>query len=390
MKQEELLLLAIGELEDDYLMEANNYHKKNRSRGPGKALLIAACVAMFVITVSAVGVSIHRRAQSDLGIGNVEEIPEYTEYSVVETLPETETEVFSAQAEGSQEVEDPWAPGGEVQLVSAFCSGNEIVAYVRIPDVTPEMVSMLGQGAGWAVGALSPYDLALSWGAWHVEYDAESESALVKVRLSGECGHVNEISMQMLYRKETEETYGVKYDWVKIPVTESTSRYAEIGKTVKSSDIDLDLELVDVEVYAGYVSFTLKTKPYAELMEDLGEDAYAELGNPIYREPVDETWAKAAYLDMIDRVVNAWSETPVNTASSGSVVEGAELHLSDGTALVIAQQESPYAAWHSEGDLNQSLETGEVVYQYTFSTPLVLDEVEAITILGETYLLTGR
>ena len=401
MKHEELLLSAMGNLEDDFLMEADNYKKKNR-RPRGRMIPIAAAMmVMFVITASAVGISLHRMAQTDMGIEEVEKIPEYTEYSISETV-ETEPTVPEESAvvpEATQsvqspqeETEYPWDYGGAVQLVSAFCSGNEIVTYASVPNVTADMQEKLGNGAAWDFGGIHPDGYGWSIGVEQVEYEAETETALIKVHLTGgEMEGLDTVSVSLCYRHEEGNKYGIMYEQVEIPITESTSLYAQVGKTVQSSDVDLDVEIASVEVCAGYVSVNLKTKPMEQFYSDLGEDAYAIVGNAIYRDSLeDEIMEGVAYIDLIDRVMNDWQEGPGNTPSPGSIVADATLHFADGSDLVISQQESPFNAWTSEGDLNVFIETGEIEYRYTFNTPLVLTEVESITVLGENYLLTGK
>lgn len=398
MKHEELLLSAMGNLEDDFLMEADNYKKKNR-RPRGRMIpMAAAMMAMFVITASAVGISLHRMAQRDMGIEEVEKIPEYTEYSISETV-ETEPEEPAVVSETPQSVQStqeeseyPWDDGGAVQLVSAFCSGKEIVAYASVPNVTADMQEKLGDGAAWDFGGIRPDGYGWSIGVEQVEYEAETETALIKVHLTGgEMEGLDTVSVSLCYRQEEGDKYGIMYEDVEIPITESTSLYAQVGKNVQSSDVDLDVEIASVEVFAGYVSVNLKTKPMEQFYNDLGEDAYTIVGNAIYREPLeDDIMEGVAYIDLIDRVMNDWQEGTGNTPSPGSIVADATLHFADGSTMVISQQESPFNAWTSEGDLNVFIETGEIEYRYTFSTPLVLTEVESITILGENYLLTGK
>ena len=386
MKHEELLLSAMGNLEDDFLMEADNYKKKNR-RPRGRMIPIAAAMmVMFVITASAVGISLHRMAQTDMGIEEVEKIPEYTEYSISETV-ETEPTVPEESAvvpEATQsvqspqeETEYPWDYGGAVQLVSAFCSGNEIVTYASVPNVTADMQEKLGNGAAWDFGGIHPDGYGWSIGVEQVEYEAETETALIKVHLTGgEMEGLDTVSVSLCYRHEEGNKYGIMYEQVEIPITESTSLYAQVGKTVQSSDVDLDVEIASVEVCAGYVSVNLKTKPMEQFYSDLGEDAYAIVGNAIYRDSLeDEIMEGVAYIDLIDRVMNDWQEGPGNTPSPGSIVADATLHFADGSDLVISQQESPFNAWTSEGDLNVFIETGEIEYRYTVNTPRVLTEV---------------
>lgn len=398
MKREELLLSAMGDMEDDFLMEANDYNKKKRRCRGAKIPLIAACMVLFVVTASAVGVTMHQRARADMGIVNTEDIPEYTEYSAVESpevfVPEEPVETVSAAEPLPEEEPDhPWILGGEVQLVSAFCSGNEVVAYVSIPNVTAQMQAQLDSGANWDFGGIRPQGYGWSAAVFPVEYDAETETALVKVLLDGNADELDSVGVALTYRYEQDGKYGILYDQVDIPITQSTSLYAEIGQTVKSSDVDVDFEVVDVEVYAGYVAVNLKTKPMEQFYADLGDDAYTIVGNAIFREPIDpdlNIMVSDAYFLIIERMFDDMQEAPGNTPSQGSMVADATLNFADGSSILISEQESLYAGWHSESNLNETIETGEILYQYTFSTPLVLTEVESITILGETYLLTGK
>ena len=60
MKNRDLLLSAMGDLEDDFLMEANDYTKKTRHIRKRGILIAVAVAAVLAVSAGAVGYTMHQ------------------------------------------------------------------------------------------------------------------------------------------------------------------------------------------------------------------------------------------------------------------------------------------------------------------------------------------
>ena len=82
-----------------------------------KALLAAAISLLLALGVLAGALSLLQRSRIDLGVDNPDAIAEYSEYDAAEQ-----------NTSGAQ-------------LLSSFCAGKRLIAYISVPDVTAEMNS---------------------------------------------------------------------------------------------------------------------------------------------------------------------------------------------------------------------------------------------------------
>lgn len=342
MKNEELLLSAMGNMEDNYLMEAMNYQKKTHRFKKRTIAIIAAAAAVLSISAIAATLSFRQAARADLGIGETNEIAQYTEYEPDEV------------AAASQEVPPEWNSGEKIALVSTLCSGDRVTAFLEVHGVTEEMEAPLENGTDiWDIGSM---ENAGSFDATQVSYDAETETALVRAEMLGVTG--DHVVLQLAYRvcdSEGQTPGGVLYGPIEIPITESKALHAELLCPISGNGIEAELRCVDV--YAGNVRVLLNTAP-------------AEGGDP-------DTTDK--FLTQLDELMN----------SPGSVMANAELNLADGTRIPLAEQERIYAAvWALDG--STGLETGEWNFDCHLLKALNLSEIVSITIGGETYPLAAR
>lgn len=82
-----------------------------------KALLAAAISLLLALGVLAGALSLLQRSRIDLGVDNPDAIAEYSEYDAAEQNT------------------------AGAQLLSSFCAGKRLIAYISVPDVTAEMNS---------------------------------------------------------------------------------------------------------------------------------------------------------------------------------------------------------------------------------------------------------
>ena len=87
------------------------------TRPARKALLAAAISLLLALGVLAGALSMLQRSRIDLGVDNPDAIAEYSEYDAAEQNT------------------------AGAQLLSSFCAGKRLIAYISVPDVTAEMNS---------------------------------------------------------------------------------------------------------------------------------------------------------------------------------------------------------------------------------------------------------
>ena len=85
-----------------------------RVRSAGRTLLAAVLAALLSLGAVAGVLGLRALSRADLGVTQPEKIPEYTEYEV------------TSEMDGAR-------------LVSSFCAGKRLIAYIDVPDVTAEM-----------------------------------------------------------------------------------------------------------------------------------------------------------------------------------------------------------------------------------------------------------
>ena len=125
-----------------------------------KALLAAAISLLLALGVLAGALSLLQRSRIDLGVDNPDAIAEYSEYDAAEQNT------------------------AGAQLLSSFCAGKRLIAYISVPDVTAEMNSAYRTAMDtygmslWSCRA-KPYSV---W-AKQLSYDEAAQTALLRVEL---------------------------------------------------------------------------------------------------------------------------------------------------------------------------------------------------------------
>ena len=126
---------------------------------PRRILLIAAAVAALGIAgAAAVSWSLRSAARADANLR--EPIPEWTEYQIPgETAPteaRVEPQPESPPVKHEWEPETGWQTG--LTLDSTLCSGENVTAYLRVPDISPEIAAECAKPRGeyyFDIGSLS-------------------------------------------------------------------------------------------------------------------------------------------------------------------------------------------------------------------------------------------
>ena len=389
MKKEELLLSAMDGVKEEYLMEANEYRRGKclvRRRG---ILIAAAAAAVLAITAGAVTLSMRDAAKADLGIDDPEKIEEYTEYEPGE-VAQTEAGPVAG-----------YIPGGPAELVSTLCSGDDLVAYLSVPDcgaVEKQALGIwdIGEVDVYEAGATEPLRAGISILIDETNYDPEAGATLVRLRVMDLPETADHICARVIRRVEN-EVRGIAYDMAEIPVTESAGLRAEINRTVPHPDLpEFQAQIEVLEIYADYVSVKVKTPSYDETLALLGEDAWGKLEMTVYGERIenalDATYAYHGLLSMMMNPYEQMTADPDSPKSPHYIMEGAALNLKDGTQLVLADQERELAGLWSFADsnLDDPTKTGQWAFNCVLTNALDLTEIESISFGGETYPLTAE
>ncbi len=324
-----------------------------------KAILIAAMIAAFGITVGAVGYSLYKAARMDLGISDAQSIPEYTEYP---------------QADRTVE-------GASITLVSALCSGERVTAYLSVSPVTLEMAEIADQPDAqpvWSIGKIAEAKGAaldyLSSTSRQVEYDPQTCTALVRFELVTPVFQQTDTFTMGVMWENTEgdrivdRTY---FGTVTIPITPAEAVRFHPDLPFANRYLDGAAVLSDIEVLADHIVCEVEYPSFEEYCARRGEDAWQYIGDAYwgYHHRMNGTEASDAYNELAARVAyqRSWA------ASFPPVLEDAVLTLTDGTELRL------------DGLSNMLSDSGQT-YCFTLQAPISLAQVQSMTVAGKTYL----
>ncbi len=170
---------------------------RRRVRSAGRTLLAAVIAALLSLAAVAGALGLLEISRADLGVTQPEKIPEYTEYEV------------TSEMDGAR-------------LVSSFCAGKRLIAYVDVPDVTAEMNRAYQE-------AMDTYGLSLwscrakPYSVWAeaLTYDESLQTALLRVELyTYEALEPGEATIELCLdsQENGHETAGEVFATVTVPV----------------------------------------------------------------------------------------------------------------------------------------------------------------------------
>ncbi len=166
-------------------------------------------------------------------------------------------------------------------LDSSFCSGDRVVAFLRVGGISPEIAEALAMlyqepheyaGYQWDVGGVqfpSGGDFS-SLGIFHVSYDEASETALVRAEFNNVTG-AKELAFGLSLLKNGDQY--IYYEDVIIPVTPSEGLHTAVDMALPEEKHGGGMHAVAASVYAGYVEVEFTFTPFCEVAEpdELGE-----------------------------------------------------------------------------------------------------------------------
>lgn len=377
MKAEDLYQ-AMAEVKPEYLEESESQIQKRSCKVILHSALIAAVIAAAgCMTALAVTFSLRDSARMDMGISKEATIPEWTEYEDIGTA---DTGPEAAEGMPAQAV-----------LTATLCAGDRLCAYVEVSPVDPEVAMVLADNADWH------YEWNMQWrgpygctgDAEQVDYDVETQTALVKVTLTGdglEQEEQVEVRLYLDHELKAEAAYGP----VVIPITQAgmISCPADVAvRNVKAHLIETtnpallsEVEIPDyvsegritqVAICAGYLEVELETPSLDQWLPLTGLEQ-VEIEQPDLPHEFD---LKNMFLR--GRFSSSW------TASVNETLIGATLNYKDGTSQVIDEIPSAYAGiW---GRVRGSVYEGESTYQFIPRQAFDLSQIKSITMGGTEY-----
>lgn len=361
--------------------------KTARRRVPVGALAAAACVVVFSITAGAVGYSLRDAARSHASLPEGGDIPEWQEY------PETPAEAVSA---GSSALEQDanYVEGAQLELISTLCSGNDVTAYVAVSPVRQEMADMsleesqgLDTFAYWEalISEMQGADFRAGYsaGATQLEYDQETETALLCLEFHGDIfSQAESLTTDISWFHQQGIRDGAWYERLHygsltFPITPSESVVFTPNQTFENGFLsDKTATMTAVELGASYVSLTYAFPSFAAVCEDYGADAYFIIGDAYegYYAELSGRPRKTEYTELDATVYydRSWS------ATLDTMLEAAYVTLKDGTEISLSDLQSTNST---------TLESGDTTRTETFQLPSALDisQVQSVTLNGECY-----
>lgn len=333
----EQLCRALSETRPEFLEECESI-VENRPKKLHRGLLIAAVIMLLgCVSAMAVGISLRQSARNDMGIQPENPISEWTEYEATD--------------------------GERVNLVSSFCSGGHVFAYLEVEDISAEDGAALEAGTiSWSLGDVLPHINNCSWVVSHVDYDAETETALVKAHVFGAVAeNAEELTLILALERSADQKEFFKP--VVVPVTESDIKTADVELSVENTDLGLTGSVKQVAVSAGTVEVTLQIQPAREWLADNGYEADDSSGLHDYF----ESWFEAA----------------------DAYLQDIRIGFADGSSMAVVEIPTPFAGnWIVENSAWDPVETeGRLTLQHVFSQAQDLSDVTSVTIGGSSVAL---
>lgn len=351
-------------------LPAKNAPEKRRPRGRlARSLLIAAvAVSLFCVAAVAIGSTLRDAARADMGISPSAPIPEWTEYDTPQT--------------------DQPSP---VRLASTLCSGDQLCAYLEVSPIPADMAAILAQNGSsqyeWGCG-IEPK--GCSWLVQQTGYDPQTQTALVKVSLSGSpLEGMEEVRLTLtLYHHFKPER---RYETVTVPVTDSrwVSLPADIAVINTKTQLEAELEpaamaklpdyasegrITRISLCAGYIEVQLETPALDQWRAASRID---QLTPPLERPPDEDT---AWFAEML--FYNSWYLAVNQTLS------GAALQYQDGTQAALDQLPRVYAGvWIESSNDNDAIYAGTQRYRFVPQHAFDLSRISSIVIGGVSYPL---
>lgn len=316
-----------------------------------KALLAAAISLLLALGVLAGALSLLQRSRIDLGVDNPDAIAEYSEYDAAEQNT------------------------AGAQLLSSFCAGKRLIAYISVPDVTAEMNSAYRTAMDtygmslWSCRA-KPYSV---W-AKQLSYDEAAQTALLRVELrADEALAPGEVTVELCFdsQENGRETTGALVDTVAVPIAPSASLQATPELTLSSSFLEADAAVQTLALDAGTLRVTLQASCLNDYLAARGEGALDALVKGYFGQDTENPTA----LDAQVAYRRSWNRALNEAFAAASILyaDGTE----DDLAALFENEQSFFSP-----ALVETLESAGIYsFEAALKRPVSLPAVRAIRVL---------
>lgn len=301
-----------------------NQIMKKTQRSVRTTLIAAAVAALVCISAAAVAIitTAQHKALEDLGMDGDGTVDEYTAYD---------------------DENAPTNANNDVKLVSTVCTGTNMDAFFLVSPVSEQAALSIQNGGEhyyWDIGELDTLRKNATVLVSQVDYDAETNAALIRVTVMSEAlTELDGINIPLIFTCD-EET--ICFGGVDVPVTESKL-------LTGTADLSLSCgKVTSVTVGASFIEVSIETEPVT-----------------------------ASDTDSLHTACQA-QRRAIEDALGDATVQ-----FADGTSLSIAEIRSPFASeWFpKDGDLS-AMEAGAFSMQHICSTVLDTTQIVSVTIAG--------
>ena len=320
---------------------------RRRVRSAGRTLLAAVIAALLSLAAVAGALGLLEISRADLGVTQPEKIPEYTEYEV------------TSEMDGAR-------------LVSSFCAGKRLIAYVELADVTQDMAHAYRE-------AMETYGLSLwscrakPYSVWAeaLTYDESLQTALLRVELyTYEALEPGEVTIELCFdsQENGHETAGEVFATVTVPVLPSEALQAAPELSVPSDFLKASAVIGSLTLDAGTLRLTLDSYLNAR-----GDGALDTLVKGYFGQDTEnptELDAQVAYQ-------RSWN------GALNELFADAALEFADGTQTPLSALFENSACFFSASLSETRDELGLYTFEAALSTPVALADVQAIEIAGQ-------
>ena len=325
-------------------------------RSARRTLLAAAIAALLSLMAVAGVLGLLEISRADLGVTQPEKIPEYTEY---EPAP---------QAAGAR-------------LISSFCAGKRVIAYVELANVTQDMnrayqAAMDTYGLSlWSCRA-KPYSV---W-AEQLTYDKASQTALLRVELyTYEAIEPGEVTIELCFdsQENGRETAGEVFATIAVPISPSEALQAEPELSVSSDFLEASAVMQTLTLDAGTLRVTLQAPALEQYLSKRADGALDALVRGYFGQDAEnptELDAQVAYR-------RSWN------GALNELFKDAAIEFADGTQTPLSALFEDSACFFSVSLPETRDGLGLYTFEAALSTPVALEDVQAIKIAGQEILL---
>lgn len=366
MKREERLLSLMGDVQDRYLLEAQEYqHHTIRHRNSIKKKITVAVAAAVIMTISmtamAMNASWRDTIRSWLGISDTgaNGYEEYLDQSV--TLDDM-----------------------TITQISELCSGNQLVAYF---EVTPAEGDTLDTDMQWQVQIQDEQLWADNINLSQVDMVSQSETDILLKYTVGfdDISTVQKVPLKFfVYPKNTEPTDEtiVFSGQMELRPVETQILAAKTDIVMENKAADSTGKITSVRIDSGSIEIVVAEETFENwcnrvCVPDFGRSFMQQYTGSAWEPEVPED--DDAYFSAKDerKIADAFAETWANTISDA--IGTVAITRKDGTVL------------YAEGEpvLSENIENGEegydsCTYRYTILPLVDIDEIESAKIMGQT------